>query len=237
MDALFGQDTENGPRSPAWSAGRRVRASRAAVRPARAARSPRRTGYARRPRPPFSTTQIAASGASCFSRIAAARPEGPAPTITTSNSICSRVALSDMLPSAAQDNAAYARYADRQRCAKPGPRRSCGMDALSALRLHMEWGADEALAEAPVDRLAARPPAAPPAPRLPSRPPPGPSRRRRARPPRATAPSAPLARAQAVAAAAKPSRNCARRWPPSMAARCRPPPPTWFRRRQPRLPA
>jgi DNA polymerase len=41
------------------------------------------------------------------------------------------------------------------------------MDALSALRLQVEWGADEALAEAPQDRLAARPaaaaPAAPPA--------------------------------------------------------------------------
>ena len=30
------------------------------------------------------------------------------------------------------------------------------MDALTALRLQIEWGADEALAEAPVDRLAAR---------------------------------------------------------------------------------
>ena len=39
---------------------------------------------------PFSTTQTAASGASCFSRMAAARPEGPPPTTTTSNSIASR---------------------------------------------------------------------------------------------------------------------------------------------------
>jgi DNA polymerase len=31
------------------------------------------------------------------------------------------------------------------------------MDALTALRLQIEWGADEALAEAPVDRLAQRP--------------------------------------------------------------------------------
>ena len=37
-----------------------------------------------------------------------------------------------------------------------------GMDALDALRLQLEWGADEALAEAPIDRLAAR--AAPAAP-------------------------------------------------------------------------
>lgn len=37
------------------------------------------------------------------------------------------------------------------------------MDALSALRLQVEWGADEALADTPQDRLAARPAA--PAPR------------------------------------------------------------------------
>ncbi len=36
------------------------------------------------------------------------------------------------------------------------------MDALSALRLQIEWGADEALEDAPVDRLRAVPP--PPAP-------------------------------------------------------------------------
>ena len=37
------------------------------------------------------------------------------------------------------------------------PTESTGvMDALTALRLQIEWGADEALAEAPVDRLAAR---------------------------------------------------------------------------------
>jgi uracil-DNA glycosylase len=35
------------------------------------------------------------------------------------------------------------------------------MDALSALRLQIEWGADEALEDAPVDRLAAPPPPAP----------------------------------------------------------------------------
>ena len=36
------------------------------------------------------------------------------------------------------------------------------MDALAALRLQIEWGADEALEDAPVDRLRAAPP--PPAP-------------------------------------------------------------------------
>jgi DNA polymerase len=38
-------------------------------------------------------------------------------------------------------------------------------DALAALRLQLEWGADEALAEAPLDRLATRQPPAPPPPR------------------------------------------------------------------------
>src|SRR6478609_9320096 len=38
---------------------------------------------------PFSTRQTDASGASCFNRIAAASPDGPPPTITTSNSIAS----------------------------------------------------------------------------------------------------------------------------------------------------
>ena len=39
---------------------------------------------------PFSRTTTESSGSTCFSRIAAARPAGPAPTITTSNSIASR---------------------------------------------------------------------------------------------------------------------------------------------------
>src|SRR5690606_6065092 len=40
---------------------------------------------------PFSSTTTLRSGSSCFRRIAADRPEGPAPTITTSYSIDSRV--------------------------------------------------------------------------------------------------------------------------------------------------
>jgi uracil-DNA glycosylase family 4 len=59
------------------------------------------------------------------------------------------------------------------------------MDALAALKLQIEWGADEALAEAPVDRLIA-PKIRPPTPI--SRPP-------------ATLTPAPVARAQAIAAA------------------------------------
>jgi len=85
------------------------------------------------------------------------------------------------------------------------------MDALEALRLQVEWGADEALAEAPVDRLSpAAPRAAPgPAPRAaappedpppqPTRPPPTPANRA----PTALAPAGPaqVQRARDIAAA------------------------------------
>jgi DNA polymerase len=66
------------------------------------------------------------------------------------------------------------------------------MDALAALRLHLDWGADEALDVAPRDRLSAPPP--PPA-RVP--PPP-----RRVVPLIAPVQPAPVLRAQEVAAAA-----------------------------------
>src|SRR4051794_628694 len=46
---------------------------------------------------PFSTTTTLVSGESCLSRIAAASPAGPAPTITTSNSIASRAGNSSAL--------------------------------------------------------------------------------------------------------------------------------------------
>lgn len=46
---------------------------------------------------------------------------------------------------------------------------------LAALRLQCDWGADEALAELPLDRLAAPPPQAPP--QAPPEPPPAPARR------------------------------------------------------------
>ena len=62
------------------------------------------------------------------------------------------------------------------------------MDDLTALRLQLEWGADEALAEAPIDRMAARPAAPPPRPAALARP--------------AAPTAAPVARAQQIAAAA-----------------------------------
>src|SRR5262249_9794276 len=46
---------------------------------------------------PFSTTTTPMSGDSCLSLIAAASPAGPAPTITTSNSIDSRAGKSSVL--------------------------------------------------------------------------------------------------------------------------------------------
>lgn len=78
------------------------------------------------------------------------------------------------------------------------------MDVLAALRLQLDWGADEALAEAPVDRLAA--PAATPATPPWSPPAPGPVRPAAPPPPplsplQAGAP-APVLRARAVAEAA-----------------------------------
>jgi uracil-DNA glycosylase family 4 len=75
------------------------------------------------------------------------------------------------------------------------------MDALSALRLQIEWGADEALDDAPIDRTRA------PAPRMaiseteaPAAAPPRPTPR--AAPPAPAARPRPVARAQALAAAA-----------------------------------
>jgi len=67
------------------------------------------------------------------------------------------------------------------------------MDALDALRLQMEWGADEALEAAPLDRLA---PSAAPAPVAAAAP------RAAARPVAAVPRPAPVQRAQDVAAAA-----------------------------------
>ncbi|CCE03693.1 hypothetical protein BRAS3809_7800001 [Bradyrhizobium sp. STM 3809] len=46
---------------------------------------------------PFSTTTTLRSAFSCLSRIAAVRPDGPAPTMTTSNSMDSRAGNSSVL--------------------------------------------------------------------------------------------------------------------------------------------
>ncbi len=83
-----------------------------------------------------------------------------------------------------------------------------GMDALTALKLQIDWGADEALDERPIDRRAmpaAEPPPAPaldtPAPDAPAPDAPAPARPRPASPPLARADGA-LATARALAEAA-----------------------------------
>ena len=74
--------------------GRPCPSSRGSARRAPWDRSPRPTGYARRPRCPFRGRRPKfrgpSSAASCFRRIAAASPATPAPTMTTSYSIDSR---------------------------------------------------------------------------------------------------------------------------------------------------
>ncbi len=124
-------------------------------------RSRRRTGCARRPRRPSRPRRPRASGASCFSRIAAASPAGPAPTITTSNSIASRAASSDIPVSPicvpqVRDEPAVAQSSAVGTMRRWMP----AWTLLAALRLQLEWGADEALADRPVDRLGQPVPAA-----------------------------------------------------------------------------
>jgi uracil-DNA glycosylase len=74
------------------------------------------------------------------------------------------------------------------------------MDALACLRLQLDWGADEALEELPVDRLA--PPARAPAPEPRAMPPTATARQAVRTAPLPLATATPVARAQQVAAAA-----------------------------------
>ncbi|MBO1073520.1 uracil-DNA glycosylase [Roseomonas marmotae] len=88
--------------------------------------------------------------------------------------------------------------------APPEPAEAETAALLAALRLQLDWGADEALAEAPLDRLAAPPPrpveADPAAPQAPQPPPPPAARPRRAP---AVAVPLPLAAAASLAAGAQ----------------------------------
>jgi uracil-DNA glycosylase len=74
------------------------------------------------------------------------------------------------------------------------------MDQLAALRLQIEWGVDEALGEAPVDRMATRAPAPPPSQTSEPAEPAAPAMLQPR--PAAAPPLSPLARAEAFAAAA-----------------------------------
>src|SRR4249920_1829672 len=100
---------------------------------------------------PFSTTTTEMSGERCLRRMAAESPAGPAPTITTSNSMLSRASDIAMLwdcrhfgvnvPSVRLDLAYHRGMPDIARD-----------QSLSLLRWLIDAGADEATGEQPVDR-------------------------------------------------------------------------------------
>src|SRR5664279_5587295 len=129
---------------------------------------------------PFSTTTIPRSALSCFSRIAAARPDGPAPTITTSNSMDSRGGSSSVLmnlisarlrtslkpvcfrfsPEEQPWNQLAGRFAavrsildwpNAPECSAMTPDRAPNVQQL--LTFYLEAGVDCALVEEPVNRL------------------------------------------------------------------------------------
>src|ERR1700754_1064501 len=132
---------------------------------------------------PFSTTTMLRSALSCFSLIAAERPEGPAPTITTSNSMDSRGGNSSLLmiflgpvqngsnlpvvsDFCGEDNHrnAFHRGAMRRKLpamSQPAPEPAPNVTQL--LAFYLEAGVDCALGVEPVDRLAEPEPARAPA--------------------------------------------------------------------------
>src|SRR5262249_42775538 len=108
----------------------------------------------------FSTTTTDVSGASCLSRIAAARPAGPAPTITTSNSIASRagscaVFMACSLSRALASGSRFAVLASIDDRTHITPGVNAGhKDARELLAFYLDAGADALLGEEPVDRMA-----------------------------------------------------------------------------------
>src|SRR5712692_6594805 len=118
---------------------------------------------------PFSTTTTEMSVASCFSRIAAARPEGPAPTTTTSNSIDSRagISITNLRRAPVRRGAVFPRLPacrnqDEMPCRKYANSLPMSIDRLSDLRallaFYVEAGVDAVLEEAPVNRFTAETP-------------------------------------------------------------------------------
>src|SRR6516162_436787 len=125
----------------------------------------------------FSTTTTVVSGESCLSRIAAASPAGPAPTITTSNSIASRAGSSSALIGFSKARALAYEPATTvamnregstpftppgpeallRHCAKP-ERAMTNTDRKEAARalldFYREAGVDVLLGETPTDRFA-----------------------------------------------------------------------------------
>src|SRR5499427_4179766 len=134
---------------------------------------------------PFSTTTTVVSGESCLSRIAAASPAGPAPTITTSNSIASRAGSSSLIgfskarplahepaPTVATNREGSTPFtplgpeALLRRCADPG-RAMTSTDRKEAARalldFYREAGVDALLEETASDRFASEQASAAPA--------------------------------------------------------------------------
>src|SRR6185437_6007085 len=118
---------------------------------------------------PFSTTTTEISGSICLMRIAAARPAGPAPTITTSNSIASRAGRSAIKSSLIPYCPLLHRGGNR---GLPVIRSAMGSGnekaARALLDFYAEAGVDTLLEERPVDRFASD--ASPSAAALPVRP-------------------------------------------------------------------
>src|SRR5258708_4577556 len=115
---------------------------------------------------PFSTTRTDVSTDSCFSRIAAARPAGPAPTTTTSNSIDSRagISITNLRRAPVRRGAVFPRLPacrnqDEMSCRKHANSLPMSIDRLSDLRallaFYVEAGVDAMLDEAPVNRFTA----------------------------------------------------------------------------------
>src|SRR5262245_20895750 len=112
---------------------------------------------------PFSITQTEiswpSSADSCFRRIAALRPDGPPPTITTSYSMTSRsIRLLPMrgrnegreLAARASDDTVGVMSQDART-----DQHLDAQQALAMLKLYIEWGADEAIEPTPQSRLGA----------------------------------------------------------------------------------
>ena len=130
---------------------------------------------------PFSTTTTERSASICFSLIAAARPAGPAPTITTSKSMLSRGSLAASCPLIVSLSNSSRRHVGRpiekprggQLTGSPSndrDARSFGVNAdpsdtralESLLRWYAAMGVDASVDEEPHDRFVTPAPASPP---------------------------------------------------------------------------
>src|SRR5262249_32424803 len=109
--------------------------------------------------------------ASCFRRIAAASPDGPAPTTTTSYSIRSRSICSSATAAVPGLRRNYIASRQKRECAAPPRCYDLAMSAsgereaaLALLRWYVERGVDEAVGPEPANRFAPPPSSEPPEP-------------------------------------------------------------------------